>query len=109
MTFETEIGEIVSVAPLLVPFKLPTIEAATDVEVAIVETVKVTDEEPDGTITFEGTLAETELLEIATVTPDWGALPFRVTVPVAKFPPTTEAGLSESEDTRNGFRVKTAV
>jgi len=54
--------------------------------------VKVTLAEPAGTVTLAGTVAAAVLLlETVTETPPAGATPLSVSVPVALFPPTTDA------------------
>jgi len=63
-----------------------------------------------GTITLTGTVAsELLLLLSATKAPDEGAGPFRVTVPVDEFPPTTELGLNVTEVTWGGITISPVV
>ena len=49
------------------------------------------------------------MLERATTAPPAGAIPFRVTVPVELFPPTTVAGLKVKAESVGGFTVMIAV
>ncbi len=70
---------------------------------ADVLTVKVALLVPAGTITLEGTLAASLLLERNTCAPPAGAGPLSVTVPVEDCaPPTTLVGLSVSEERVGG-------
>jgi hypothetical protein len=69
-----------------------------DVVTAVVFTVKVALLAPARTVTLEGTLATTLLLESITCAPPVGAGPLSVTVPVDCTPPVTPVGLSVSEE-----------
>src|SRR5438552_11248960 len=73
-------------------------------------TVKVTLLLPAGTVTLEGTLAATLLLESVTCAPPAGAGPLSVTVPVDDCtPPTTLAGFNVSEETVGGVQSSTGT
>ena len=65
---------------------------------ALVLTVKVALLAPARTVTLEGTLATTLLLESITCAPPVGAGPLSVTVPVDCTPPVTLVGFSVSEE-----------
>ena len=76
------------------------IVAEVDMRTTDVFTVKVTLLLPAGTVTLEGTLAATLLLESVTCPPPAGAGPLRVTVPVEDCtPPRTLVGFNASEET----------
>lgn len=51
-----------------------------------------------------GTVADDRLLDSATTSPPAGAAPFKVTVPVSGFPPTTDPALKDT-DTWIGLMV----
>jgi hypothetical protein len=72
--------------------------------------MKVALVEPPGTVTLPGTCA-TEVLLLCNVTtmPPTGALPFKVTVPVEGFPPTTDVGLLEIEENVGALTVSVVV
>jgi hypothetical protein len=65
---------------------------------ALVLTVKVALLAPARTVTLEGTLATTLLLESITCAPPVGAGPLSVTVPVDCTPPVTLMGFSVTEE-----------
>jgi hypothetical protein len=65
---------------------------------ALVLTVKVALLAPARTVTLEGTLATTLLLESITCAPPVGAGPLSVTVPVDCAPPVTLVGFSVTEE-----------
>ena len=73
----------------------------TDVDpkyLRVVVTVKLAVMLPPATVTLAGTLAaELLLLDKATTTPPLGAGPLSVTFPVDGLPPTTVAGVSETD------------
>jgi hypothetical protein len=75
-----------------------------------VVTVKLTLEDPSGTVTFAG-VAATEGLPLDRVTsaPPGGAAPVRVTVPVAELPPPTVLGFTASDDNVTGGLVTVNV
>src|SRR5690348_828699 len=65
---------------------------------------------PGGTVTDGGTCATAGLLlDSATELPPWGAIPFRVTVPVEFCPPVSVPGESVNEVIAGGFTVSTIV
>ena len=72
------------------------IVADTSAGTWVVDTVKVADELPAGTVTLAGTPAFTLLLERLTTNPPAGAAAESVTVPVEETPPTTVVGDRES-------------
>lgn len=65
----------------------------------------VPDTWPAGTVTVEGTVAFALLLVSDTIVPPLVPGPFRVTVPVDEFPPTTDEGFRVTETTDAGFTV----
>ena len=84
--------------------------AVTDVVV----TVNVALVAPAGTVTLAGTEVEAELSESDTDAPPAGAAALNATVPVEELPPTTELGLSETDDSvgplvPDGFSVSVAL
>jgi hypothetical protein len=89
-------------------------EITTEVFVAtgVVVIVNVAEVLPAGTVTLPavGTWT-TEVLLLCKVTtaPPTGAAPFRVTVPVEVFPPTSVAGFNPSDDNTAAFTFKVAL
>jgi hypothetical protein len=62
------------------------------------------------TVTLAGTVAAAMLeLESVTTAPPVGALPFKVTVPVELLPPTTAAGLTDTDWIEAGVTVSVAA
>ena len=59
---------------------------------AAVATRKVVNEYPDGTVTELGTVAIAVFEERATVVPEAGAMPSKLTVPIETLPPETDSG-----------------
>ena len=53
---------------------------------------------PAGTVTLAGTVAALELSESDTAAPPAGAAALNDTVPIDELPPTTELGLTETDD-----------
>jgi hypothetical protein len=105
-------GVTVSATVLLTPLYVPVIVAETEEVTDLVVTVKVAVVAPAATVTETGTVAEALLLESATLAPPEGAVPFKVTVPVAEVPPVTLEGLMDSEDKEtvaDGVIVSAAV
>jgi hypothetical protein len=74
----------------------------------LVVTVNVTLADPVGTVTLAGTFAAAVLpvLVNGTTAPPAGAAPLSVTIPVVEVPPTTVAGLNESEVITSGLTVR---
>jgi len=73
-----------------------------------VDTVNVADVCPAGIVTVEGTGPLVELAVRFTIAPPVGAIPLRVTVPVALAPPLTDAGLKATPTNKAGVIVKLA-
>jgi hypothetical protein len=104
-----EATDTVRVVVLVVPY---TAEIVTDVEDAIplVVIVKVALFEPAAIATLAGTCAADVLLLLSVTTaPPAAAVPFKVTVPVELFPPTTEVGLLISDDNVGAVTVSAVV
>ena len=99
------------VAVRVAPAKVAEIVTAVDAETAAVDTAKVAEVDPAGTVTLDGTVADALLSDSATTAPPAGATALRVTVPVDPEPPRTAAGLSATEDRMSGggFTVRGAV
>jgi hypothetical protein len=77
---------------------------------AYVARVKVAVVTPAGTVTLAGTVAAAVLLLVsATTMPLVGATPLSVTVPIDAFPPITEVGFNERDDSAGGFTVRVPV
>lgn len=85
-------GLIVSDAVRLVVPKDAEIVALVALVTPEVDTVKVVDVAPEGTVTLDGRVALEVLDDRLTATPLGPAGPFRVTVPVEEAPPVTEVG-----------------
>ena len=87
-------------------------EIVTEVEDAtpLVPIVNVALVNPAAIVTFVGTCA-TELLLLCKVTtaPPAGAAPFKVTVPVELFPPTTDVGLLVIEESVAALTVRVVL
>jgi hypothetical protein len=84
---ESVAGVMVSVAVCDIPAVDPVIVTAVELETAEVAMLNVAVEAPGFTVTEVGTVA-LPLLELSdTTVPFAAALPFKVTVPVAMFPP----------------------
>ena len=64
----------------------------------VVVTVNVVLVAPAGTVTLAGTVVEAELSDSDTEAPPAGAAALNVTVPVDELPPTTDVGLTETDD-----------
>jgi hypothetical protein len=105
----SEVTVTVSVVVLVAPY---TAVIVTDVEDAtpLVVIVKLALVEPAGIVTLADTWAALVLLlRNVTAAPPAGAAPFRVTVPVALFPPTTEVGVRVSVDNVGALTVSVVV
>jgi len=76
---------------------------------AVVVTVKVADLEPAAMVTLAGTVTPVILDASFTTIPPVGAIPFRVTVPVADVPPTTEFGETVTPVSVGGAMARVAV
>src|SRR5205085_8379686 len=66
---------------------------------------------PAAIMTLAGTCAANVLLlcRVTTTAPPVGAAPFRVTVPVALFPPTTDVGVRVTEESVGALIVSVVV
>lgn len=84
------------------PPYVPLIVAVATVPTASVLTVKLAAVLPAATVTLDDTVADPLSLKRVTVAPAAGAGPFKVTAPVAAFPPTTFVGLSATEARTGG-------
>jgi len=71
--------------------------------------VKVADIAPPAILTEAGTVASGEVDESVTATPEFGAAPFKVTVPVAPLPPTTGFGAMATVARLAGVIVRVAA
>ena len=85
------------------------IVAVTCVVTATVVTVNFTVVAPPGTVTVAGTTASVLLLTRVMTTPEVGAGPDRVTVPVEEMPPTTVVGFNVRLERTAGVMVRVAV
>jgi hypothetical protein len=102
-------GEIVSVVVAdAVPIFAVIVDVAAVVTVVVVA-VKLTVDEPAGTVTVAGTVALVLLDERLTDTPPEPAGPVSVTVPVEGFPPTTTAGAIDTLRSPAGVIVRVAT
>ena len=95
---------------LVVVPNVPEIETETEDATPLVVIVKVALVDPPGINTLVGTCA-TDVLLLCKVTtlPPAGAAPFKVTVPVEGFPPTTEVGDLEREERLGALTVRLVV
>jgi len=95
------------IADLVTPPYKPEIVTAVEPDTGLVVTANVALVAPTATVTLAGTAATNVLsLDSDTTTPPAGAGPLSVTVPVEPLPPTTVEGLTEREDSENGFKVR---
>ena len=91
------------------PYK-EEILTALELDTTAVVIVKVALALPLATVTLVGTVAaDVLLLASDTTAPPLGAGPFSVTVPLEVFPPTMAEGLRESDESEDGFTVRTEV
>jgi hypothetical protein len=104
-----EATETLSVVVLVFSYtavRVTVVEAATPL-VVIVNVVLVL---PAGIVTLDGTWAAVVMLLCSvTLAPPVGAAPFKVTVPVALLPPTTELGLRLIDDKVAALTVKVVM
>jgi hypothetical protein len=100
---------IVNVAVFVTEPFLTVIVAVVEDLTEVVLTVKVTVVLPEAIVTEPGTVASFELLERVTTTPEEGAGPVRVTVPVDELPPVTAEGLRVTEVKTGASIVRAAV
>ena len=63
---------------------------------------------PAATVTLAGTVAAALPLDSVTTAPPAGAALLRVTVPVEEFPPTTVAGLNDTDESTGALMVRVA-
>jgi hypothetical protein len=100
---------IVRTALRVTPY-VPEITTVVLLDTTLVVMVKVAEALPAGMVT-DGSTCATEVLLLCNVTnaPPAGAGPFKVTVPVALFPPVTELGLLVSEDRDGALTVSVAL
>lgn len=82
------VSDVVTVTPLLVALNF----AVALLWINVVATLNVAVDAPAATVTLTGTVAAARLDERSTMRPPVGAGPESVTVPVAVFPPRTDAG-----------------
>ena len=102
---DTSVGAVmVSGAEADEPLKLALMLAVASEATATVETVKVADVCPAGTVTVVGTVA-VGLSEVRAITASAAGAVFSVTVAVDGLPPTTEVGLRVTEATVTGVIV----
>lgn len=93
----------VRVAVLVVVPALAVIVTGVDVATPLVPIANVAVVAPCATVTFTGTVAtDVLLLESDTTNPPDGAAAVSVTVPCDPFPPTTDAGLTETAESAAG-------
>lgn len=79
------------------PLRVPVIVTERVVVTVLLVAMKLAVVEPPSTMTLDGTVAMfVLLLRRVTEIPFDGAGPFRITVPVDRFPPLTVVGLSAS-------------
>ena len=107
-TLATVAGVMVSVAVTGVARAVAVIMSVSEATTGIVEIVNVVEDAPAGTVTGPLTVAYFALEDSTTTVPAAGAGPVKVTVPVEVFPPTTEAGESETVAGTGGTMVKLA-
>ena len=106
-TFTANGGFTVNVAPCVTLY-VPEIVTGVEELTELVVTVNVAVVDPAPTVTLAGTVAAALLLDSVTAAPPVGAAPLNVTVPVEELPPTTVAGLTET-DTRLSGAVSVTV
>lgn len=93
----------VKVAVLVTLPALAVIVTGVDAATALVPIANVAVVAPCATVTFAGAVAtDGLLLESDTTTPPEGAADVSVTVPCDPFPPTTDAGLTDTADSAAG-------
>jgi hypothetical protein len=96
-------GTTVRFTVLVVLPDTPVIVTVVLAATGTVETVKLAEVAPDGTVTLSGTVATAVLLlESDTTCPPDPAAPVSVTVPVALVPPSTLIGLMDNEERVGG-------
>ena len=101
-------GVTVKVALAVLPASEPVIVAVTDAKTAEVVIANVAVVAPAVTVTDVGGVALPELDVKLMTNPALGAMPFRVTVPVADVPPITEAGVIDKPVSAGGLMVSVA-
>ena len=75
----------------------------------VVVTVKVAVVAPAATVTLAGVVEAALSSDKVTTEPPVGAAPLRVTVPVDELPPSTAAGLMDTDNNKGGLIVRGAV
>lgn len=91
------------------PFRVAEIVAVDVTATPVVAIVKFADVAPAGTVTVSGVVAGAPDALSVTVVPPVGEATPRVTVPVAELPPTTDAGLTVTEESVTAWIVSVAV
>ena len=84
---------------------LALIVAVDATDTIAVRTLTVAEVLPAGMMTFEGTVAEGELLDNEITRPPWGAGEPILTVPMVSVPPFTAFGFSEKEVRTGGVTI----
>ena len=95
------VSDVVTVTPLLVALSV----AVALFWIDVVATLNVAVDAPAATVTLAGTVAAARLDESSTMRPPVGAGPESVTVPVAVFPPRTDAGETVTLDATGATTV----
>jgi hypothetical protein len=95
------VNDVVTVTPLFVALSV----AVALLWITVVATLNVAVDAPAATVTLDGTVAAARLDESSTMRPPVGAGPESVTVPVAVFPPRTDAGETVTLDATGATTV----
>jgi len=107
---DTEGGNKVNVAVSVVPFRDAEMVMLVEFAEEEVLTLKVALLDPEPTVTVAGAVPTAVLLlrSVTTIPPD-GATPLSLTVPCELLPPATLAGLSVSEESEGGVKLRVAI